>query len=104
MRHALSLVLSFFAAFIASATLAQSRAVTESAAPSWARFTCVRNADASVECSGCVVVTGDDGSSREECSSTFKLGAEANITRANALGDAARARALRRFGVDGGAP
>lgn len=91
-------------AFAVAAFAQEQRALTETASPVWLSFTCVKNSDASIECSGCVSVTDSDGDSRQECAKTFRLTATVNQNRANALGDAVRARALRRFGVDGGAP
>ncbi len=90
--------------FAVVAIAQETRTLTETASPEWNSFTCVKNADSSIECSGCVSVTDTDGDSRQECARTFRLTATINQNRANALGDAVRARALRRFGVDGGAP
>lgn len=92
-------------AFLATLVFAQEqRTLTETALPTWKTFTCSKNADDSIECSGCVDVIDSDGDKRTECSNTFRLAATVNQNRANALGDAVRNRALRRFGVDGGAP
>lgn len=93
-----------FVVFAMVAIAQEKRALVETANPEWQSFTCTKNADSSIECSGCVSVVDSDGDSRTECSRTFRLTATLNQNRANGLGEAVRARALKRFGVDGGSP
>lgn len=107
MRHFKSvflMALVSYAIIFSVASAQEQRALVETASPDWQSFTCVKNGDGTIECAGCVIVTDTDGDSRPECAKTFKLTATVNQNRANGLGDAVRNRALRRFGVDGGAP
>jgi len=93
---------------LADVALAQTRAITETPSSEWASFVCTKSADGTVECSGCVLILIDDGQgapdTRHECAPSFTLNSTVNKNRADGLGNAVRNRALKRFGVDGGAP
>lgn len=98
------LVLGFLALLLAVPCGAQTRSVTETAAPEWSSLTCTRNADASVECFACVAVSTTDGETKQACGAPRRVTATVNINRANGLAGALRARALvPRFAVDAGA-
>lgn len=99
----LIMYVALLALSVGAAHAQEVRSVTETAGE-WARFECHKNADASIECTACVRVVSSEGTSREQCSELSRLSNATNINRADNLGDALRARALRKFGVDGGAP